>query len=153
MLWFCFCHFQASLTEANRRLRAEIDIKDRVIQDMRNKHDSRLLMDLSPSEISHSPKTVRRPFALPPRTSTPLRPHTPAYPYSVTTTDPLDVLVGETFNSTTCKFPLIRINRGFYRIRATELEVAQVNGKLLTRADAWNNGKFGAFSKFLTHFE
>ncbi len=146
--------FQASLTEINRRLRAEIDIKDRVIQDMRVKLDTRIPLPPSPSEKSYSPKSIRRPIAFPPRLPTaPRDPSKPSYPYSVTASDPLDVLVGETFNGTSCKFPLIRINRGFYRIRATELEVSQVNGKILARADAWNNGKFGAFRKFLTHFE
>ena len=77
----------------------------------------------------------------------------PSFAYSPVLSDSLDTLVAETFNATTCKFPLIRINRGFYRIRSTEVEIAQVNGKLLARADAWNNGKFGALRKFLTHFE
>jgi len=77
----------------------------------------------------------------------------PTFAYTASTTDTLDIIVGETYNIAACKFPLIRINRGFYRIRATELEICLVNGKVLARTDAWNNGKFGPFQKLLIHFE
>lgn len=129
----------------------EIDVKDKLINDLRARVDkvctsSKSVSDTpsprdSRSMISAKPPIYSRDSAI------------CAFTYSPVHSDSLDSLVAETFNSTACKFPMIRINRGFYRIRATEVEIAQVNGKLLARADAWNNGKFGVLRKFLSHFE
>jgi hypothetical protein len=77
----------------------------------------------------------------------------PSKYYSPIPDDRLDVLVAAELNRMPYKLHPKRINRGYYKFRYIEFEVAEVNGKLMVKAKSWNNEKFGSFGKFLIYLK